>query len=295
MRFQYVECDNRWRRESRQCAVWGRQLAESPGAYEVTAHDPGIGVSFAAIAGAGMSQEAFIRNEEGHCAGIQCPETYSRFATYSPTLANGEDSIELYAEDAAGLDGYSYKTIKVDAAKPYKLEVTGWPATREISAAPHTVTIAATDGTKPTASSGVKSVSVSLDGGTASLVSGASCAPGECTATGKFTINAENLTEGAHKLVVSAIDNAGNEAAEEFTFDVRHASPVSLGPGSVDPTTGQFSLGATDVSLSGVSGVSRTYQSRNLTAGMNGPLGPQWAISVGAGQNLVALPTGASC
>jgi DNA-binding beta-propeller fold protein YncE len=67
---------------------------------------------------------------------------------------------------------------------------------------------------------------------------------------------------------------------------------VSVGPGTVDPTTGQFKLGATDVSLAGTGGVSRVYESRDLTAGIEGPLGPQWALSLGGSEGLSVLPTG---
>ena len=65
-----------------------------------------------------------------------------------------------------------------------------------------------------------------------------------------YTLHGEALTEGVHWLTVTAADNAGNIETEEFTFDVRHGSPVPVGPGAVDPTSGQFSLTATDV-LSG--------------------------------------------
>lgn len=271
----------------------GSWLSPSQGAYEVTAHDPGIGVSFAAVSGAGMSSERFIRNEDGACKGIQCPETYSGQLTYLPSMANGEDSIELFAEDAAGLYGYTYKTIKVDAAKPYNVRVKGMAEEgAEISAAPHTLTFEATDGTKPTPSSGIKSITVSVDGGQPVEVPGVYCAPGECTGKGEWTLHAEGLSEGVHQMTITATDNAGNSQPRRVFFDVRHAAPVALGPGSVDPTTGQFSLNATDVSLSGVSGVSRTYQSRSLTAGAEGPLGPQWAINLGAGEGLTVLPTG---
>ncbi len=271
----------------------GSWLSPSQGAYEVTAHDPGIGVSFAAVSGAGMSDEKFIRNDEGACKGIQCPETYSKPLTYLPTMANGEDLIELFAEDAAGLDGYTYKTIKVDAAKPYNVRVKGMAEEgAEISAAPHTLTFEATDGTKPTSSSGIKSITVSVDGGQPVEVPGVYCAPGECTGKGEWALHAESLSEGVHQMTITATDNAGNSQPRRVFFDVRHAAPVALGPGSVDPTTGQFSLNATDVSLSGVSGVSRTYQSRNLTAGAEGPLGSQWSVNLGAGEGLSVLPTG---
>ena len=48
------------------------------------------------------------------------------------------------------------------------------------------------------------------------------------------------------------------------------------------------------MSLSGVGGVSRTYQSRQLTAGVEGPLGPQWATNLGDGEGLTLLPSGSA-
>ena len=38
--------------------------------------------------------------------------------------------------------------------------------------------------------------------------------------------------------------------------------------------------------------VSRSYQSRHLTAGLEGPLGPQWSLSVGGQESLTRLATG---
>jgi DNA-binding beta-propeller fold protein YncE len=273
----------------------GTWLSPYQGAFEATAHDPGIGVSFAGFTGTVGYHPHWIRNEEGKCLGIQCPETYSDWMTYNASMPNGEDETEFFAEDAAGLfeDTYAYPRIKVDASKPYNLGFTGMPEFgAEISAVPRKLTVHATDGKKPTPSSGIRSVSVSLDGGTSSEISGASCSPGECTASGEYTLDAESLSEGVHRLVVSVVSNSGEPEAKEFTFDVRHASPVSVGPASVDPTTGQLTLAASDVSLGGASGVSRSYQSRNLTAGASGPFGPQWAMSVGGGEELVVLPTG---
>jgi DNA-binding beta-propeller fold protein YncE len=272
----------------------GSWLSPYQGAYEVTAHDAGVGIDYASITGAGLFVEQPIRDEEGRCLGIQCPETYTRQMVYSSSMANGDDSIELLADDGAEMAGYSYATIKVDASKPYDLGFTGMPEEgAEIDAAPHTLTVHATDGKKPTPSSGIRSISVSIDHGTPTEVAGASCPEGECTASGAYTLDAENLSEGVHSLVLSAVSNSGEPAeAKEFLFDVRHASPVSVGPGLVDPTTGQLTLTANDVSLGGSSGVSRSYQSRNLTAGESGPLGPQWAMSVGGGEGLTVLPSG---
>lgn len=279
-------------------------LGPNSGAFEVKAHDPGIGVSWAQMR-IGLWEPKEYIYKEGKCNGVQCNENYSTLATYNPEMSEGEDTLTWYAEDLAGddswpegeLSGLLSETstgVKVDAKPPGDIEVSGWPARREISAARHTLTVSATDEApdEETHSSGVKSISVSVDGGAETSVPGASCSLGTCTGSGKYTLDAEGLTEGVHRLVVTATDNADNVGSKEFTFDVRHGSPVPVGPGTVDPTTGQFKLSTTDVSLAGSGGVSRVYESRNVTAGAGGPLGPQWALSLGGGEGLTVLPTG---
>jgi tripartite motif-containing protein 71 len=274
-------------------------LSPSSGAFEYIIHDPGIGVSEAGVQemrGGNVHLKVPIY-EEGKCNGVQCNETYRSAVTYSPEMADGEDDFELWGRDKAGLFGYAESEkstlIKVDGTKPYKLGFTGMPEYgAEISAAPHTLTVHATDGTEPVKSSGVKSISVSIDGGLETAVSGASCPEGPCTASGTYTLAGEALSEGVHRLVVTATDNAGNVAAREFTFDVRHGTLIPVGPGAVDPTTGQLKLSATDVSLAGAGGVSRVFQSRDLSAGAGGPLGSQWALSLGGGEGITVLPDG---
>jgi DNA-binding beta-propeller fold protein YncE len=271
-------------------------------AFEVKAHDPGIGVAWARVVLGSYNLLEPIY-EDGKCNGVQCNEEYHTAITYASNMPEGEQTIDWYAADLAGripncpsclgMSNEAIQLVKVDAKPPSNLEVTGWPAGREITAAQHALTVSATDeAPQSNYSSGVESISVSVDGGPESTIPGASCSPGTCTASGSYTLQAENLTEGVHRLVVTATDNASNVAAKEFTFDVRHGSPVPVGPGTVDPTTGQFKLSASDVSLAGAGAVSRVYESRNLTVGAGGPLGPQWAISLGGGEGLTVLPNG---
>ncbi len=271
-------------------------------AFQVKAHDPGIGVAWGKVTIGSFKLEEPIY-EDGKCNGVQCNESYSTDITYNPEMAEGEPTIQWYAADLAGrtkgcksclgLTAEGTQIIKVDGRPPGKLEVSGWPARREISAAPHTLTISARDeGPEGKPSSGLKSIAVSIDGGKETALSGASCAEGPCTATGSYTLHAEELSEGVHRLVVTATDNANNVASKEFTFDVRHGTPIPIGPGTVDPSTGQLRLSATDVSLAGAGGVSRVYESRDLSTGAEGPLGPQWALSLGGGEGITVLPTG---
>jgi DNA-binding beta-propeller fold protein YncE len=269
----------------------GAWLGPASGAVGDAASDPGVGVSAVRLTSGSSWQEVNI-HREGKCLGLKCARTYSGSFTYSPSMENGEHTYRLTAEDEVDATGSTEATIKVDATPPEELGFTGMPETgAEITPTSRTLTVRATDGKAPTASSGVKSIQVSLDGGPLTAVSG-SCSPGPCTASGPYTLSTEALSEGVHQLTITATDNAGNVGSRTFSFDVRHASPIAVGPGSVDPTTGQYTLAATDVSLGGASGVSRSFESRDLTAGAGGPLGPQWAWSVGGGEGLTALPSG---
>ncbi len=264
-----------------------RWLGPYSGAIEIKVHDPGIGVSSVEMS-SGEWHATIPIYKEGKCQGIQCSENYSGFLTYAKGMKNGCCAqIAVRAENETGLSGAGTPEVGVDGTPPHGITVSGLPVNGEISAAPHTITVEATDEESGAASSGLRSLSVSIDGGPATRL------PGPVGESGKYTIYGENLTEGVHRLVVTATDNANNVAPQrEFTFDVRHASPVAVGPGTVDPTTGQFSLSATDVSLGGAGGVSRVYKSRNMSAAVEGPLGPQWAFSLGGGEGLTVLPSG---
>jgi DNA-binding beta-propeller fold protein YncE len=269
-------------------------------AVELKAHDPGVGIAWGLVSFGGFLLEEPIY-ESGKCNGVQCNESYHTALTYNQSMPEGEPTLKWVAADLAGripncpsclgMRTEDTQIIRVDAKPPSKVEVSGLPANAELSAAPHNLTLSARDeGPAGARSSGVQSIAVSVDGGTFSTVPGAWCTQGPCTASGKYTLAAETLTEGVHRLIVTATDNAGNPSGKEFTFDVRHGSPIAAGPGAVDPTTGQFKMSATDVSLAGAGAVSRAYQSRSTSAAAEGPLGSQWALSIGAGEGLTVLP-----
>jgi DNA-binding beta-propeller fold protein YncE len=267
-------------------------LSPHHGAFEVRAKDPGVGLSLYRVLTSGWGDEKYYYDEGGWCSGIQCPEFNDQGYIYGTGMPDGEDGFEALAEDYMGLYKQIYpQKIKIDATPPEDLKIVGLQNGNELPVGEPHLKVEATDGEGATKSSGVQSIKVSVEGqevpGTA-----ASCLEGPCTASTEFTLVSRDYTTGTHSMVVTATDNAGNVRQEEFTFRVHGASPVSMGPGSVDPSTGQFTLSASDVSLNGTSDVSRTYQSRELAAGAEGPLGPQWAISLGGGEGLTVLPTG---
>jgi DNA-binding beta-propeller fold protein YncE len=269
-------------------------LSEDNGAFEVKTKDPGVGISYF-----GVSVGAWVkRNElfkEGKCEGIQCPPEFNQTFTYNKEMSNGEVKAGVTVQDGIGYYGPGLNgTIKVDGTLPYDLALTGLPSSGVINEAQYHLHAQALDGTAPTPSSGIKSLELGLEGFTLPGKSG-SCTPGPCSATGEWTINGEALGAGKHTLTLVATDYAGTVEKKEYTITVRHAGALPVGPGAVDPITGAFRLGASDVSLSGGRGslgVSRSYNSRQLTEGEQGPFGPQWSISVSGSQTVEQESTG---
>ena len=273
----------------------GGWLSAYSGAYEVKAKDPGIGVSKLEVRIPGYWNKKYEYLAEKLCEGVQCRPEATQDFTYNSAFPNGEDTVDVQSEDAA----VSFSTevsakLKVDNTAPYNLKVSSGMAETggEISAARHEITVEATEGTKPTPSSGIRAITATVEGKELAISQAGECPAGECTAAAKFVIPGEQIGVGLHHMVISAVSNANVEAQREVTFAILPGNPVPFGPGRVDPITGQYGLSATDVTLAGVGGVSRTYRSQSLTAGAEGPLGPQWKLSAGAGDELKILPSG---
>jgi YD repeat-containing protein len=245
------------------------------------------------------------------CYGVQCREKLTQVFTYESMEAwlyfhNGEDKIRFAARDAmAGTDssehGEGEAVVRFDQSPPkvklYGLHASGHkpvgePEIYELTESPTHLAIEATDGENGIPSSGVRSVQVGIDGKEIGSPGG-SCPEGPCSVTRELTLNGRELGVGRHTLNVIATDSAGNVGYEEATLVVSAATPLSIGPGSVNPDTGDFATEATDVSLSGGIGslaVTRHYESLNPKAGAEGPLGPQWSLSLGSLASLEALP-----
>ena len=235
---------------------------------------------------------------ENKCAGVQCPQKVTTAFTFNKEkpLPNGHNSLHVYGASAAGNLGGAYANVNVDTEKPYNLELVGLPPSGVINEAPYHLRAVATDGKAPTASSGIKSLKLALDGYVLPATKSGSCTPGPCTAVSEWTVNGETFGAGKHTLELTASDNAENfETRPPYTITVRHASPLAAGPGSIDPVTGALMLSAGDVSMSdgqGALNVSRSYNSKQLKAGEQGPLGPQWRLSISGSQGIEQEPSG---
>ena len=272
----------------------GSWLGNGGAVYEVEAKDPGIGVSYLDIkSGTWDKKHEYIK--ENRCEGVQCFPAVKEINEYKPELKDGEDTIEASAANATtGSSAATSFKIKVDGTVPTSVNLIGLPAGKEISEQPITVSAEATDGAGSVPSSGIKSIALGIDGTEVTPKTPASCSPGPCTAKAEWAISAQGIGSGEHEITVVATDNAGNITTKTYEIFARHATPTSAGPGTVDPITGQFSLSATDVSISsgsGSLGVSRTYNSQQLTAGTEGPLGSQWTFSTGPVQKIEKMPS----
>ena len=282
--------------------------------FGLDAVDTGIGVEKQGLSSPSKVDWGYTPKNEGRngCEGAQCDQCYEpscagkRSGTGTPLsfsltgaadgeLPEGEDTVEGKVEDAAGLSATATAKVKIDNAPPHSITFSGLPSNHEISDGQHyALKASAMDGTTGTPSSGVASIVLEIDGQEIGNPGGG-CSPGPCTGNEEWTLNGENYAAGEHTLTVVATDDAGNVASEEFHVKIHHPEGVDVGPGTVNPVTGQLSLSATDVSL-GVPGgaltVSRSYRSRHLAQGAEGPLGPQWNLNLGAEQSLSRVAGG---
>ncbi|MCW3033330.1 MAG: putative large secreted protein [Solirubrobacterales bacterium] len=282
----------------------GRWLSRFQGALGLNAEDAGIGVSQAKLeyeSAPGQWEQVIEHNyleKENLCKGVQCFPTHSEVWTLNSRLPNGEDKIRYSARDAMpGTESTASEgaaTVKVDAAAPHDVVMSGLPFSDEIREAPYEITGEATDGDGSTvASSGIKTLSLFVDGKEVGEPGGACAKPkGECTGVAKWTVNGAELGAGNATIVLVATDNANNEARHGELVTVLHSKPVPLGPGSLNLESGNFSVGASDVAMGTGLTASRNYSSRDVTSGESGPLGPLWGLSVATSESLLELGEG---
>jgi RHS repeat-associated protein len=271
------------------------------GFFELTGTDPGIGFGRGGFYARSPNNTSWRTDggstEADVCKGVQCAQNATGVVGgLMDALPSGEDTIELFAGDGVGLKSEVTEKVKVDNTLPYAITLTGLPPNNELNDGEVKVKATAKDGTESFGGSGIESLELSVNGKSVGTPAG-SCQPGPCKATsGEWTLNGAEYPAGKQTATVAAKSYAGDTAYEQFTFYTGHlATPVALGPGSVSPESGEFFLSATDVSLGGPGAtlsLSRSYGSSRLTAGEEGPLGPQWSMSVGGSQTLTQTPEG---
>ncbi len=267
---------------------------------KLDASDPGLGLSsvqFKSPSAPGWK----VSGADGFatCDDVQCEECYSetscelRAMTLNTTgLPDGEDTVEATVEDPVRLSATATTTVRIDSTPPHNIVLSGLGPGGQVGSGEYQLKAEATDGSGSTTSSGMKSLSMAIDGREVANWS-ASCSPGPCTAhSGTLSIFGHKYATGRHTITVTATDNAGNVSSESFPMIVNPAGAIALGPGTVNQQSGELSLGSTDVSMPGGLSVSRSYGSQHLSAGVGGPLGPQWGLSLGGAESLVKQADG---
>ncbi len=234
-----------------------RWIGPKSGAFEYAAEDGGLGIAETKVEydGSGgwerfggtnyQSESGNIESKSG-CIGVQCEspqhETNSYLSLKNGTgkyLPDGEDKLRVAARSpepytTSSEYGEGEETLKVDATPPHIISLTGLPSGSEgfeLGEGEAHVKAEATDGAGSTKSSGVDSIALYVDEREVGKAAG-TCQPGPCTASAEWSLNGSELGAGEHKLVVKAIDNAGNEVtSEKYNLAVHSASPVAIGPG----------------------------------------------------------------
>jgi len=280
----------------------GSWLSPHHGAFEVHGKDPGVGLDTFTVAYPGGWNDDKAYKADGDCKGVQCPENINEGSpmpgsigyTYEGKMPDGVNSLWSEAMDSVFITSkQALATLKVDGTPPGHLKVTGLVAGSSLPMGEAHLKVEASDGEGTTPSSGVKSITVLVDGKEVTG-SGGSCSEGPCTAAKEITLISRDFKTGEHTMVITATDNADNVAQEEFLFFVKGAPPVTVGPAEIDGSTGEMRLANTDVPLGGTVDLTRTFRSRELTSGLDGPFGPQWSMTLGGGENLTLLADGSA-
>lgn len=314
----YLEWEAEGKKEKQLNSIGANEwLSPEQGAIELMASDGGLGVSQMEWQFKKPTEEwPHSPSTDGKvsylttpsCKGVECSSgehqdySYNTLNKSGKVLPEGELDIRPAANSAMpesqGVG--SEHVLKVDAQAPEHITISGLKSLPQrpvymLGEVEAHLKVEATDGEGTTLSSGVASITVAINGHELQGAGG-SCTPGPCTASHEWSVNGAELGSGVFNLEVIAKDYAGNKREQSFELEVYHASPVAMGPGSVNPESGDFALEATDAELSGAMGslaVTRHYDSLNLgEGGQEGPVGPQWSLGLGSLARLEVLPDG---
>lgn len=295
-----------------------RWVKYGPTESTIYAHDQGTGIEAFEVSipphGEIAPEHPFFAEDVGCSteAGFDgCPMGNSSKEINFSGIETGVWTLGVYGYDAVGnvREEQPAPHLYVDHTPPH-MEALGGSlveSASKVGAGNYTLSFSAVDGSEAAPQSGVHQFTVAVDGTRVDEVATSCSEPTGVPAaacfglSGSWTMEGERYGAGPHTVTVTAKDWAGNETTETLNVTVDEAGYSSVGPGSVNLQTGNFRLGATDVSVGGAGAalsVSRSYESRNLMAGSGGPLGPQWSLSLpdaaayGVWRSLHAEPDG---
>jgi hypothetical protein len=194
----------------------------------------GLGIYHEIVTGAGTSPGTTLGPTCTNTAPPPCPLSFTGRMTYSTVgMAAGTHTLSVRAVDAGGTASPPASwTVSIDRKAP-TLTLSGPLAAQNqktVSPGQYGLTIGAEDTDGPTPTSGIAQISVLVDGKAQSGVSGfAPCSFGaQCSssATANWTLATTRFSQGAHTIVVKAVDSAGNVATSTTAVSLK-AAPVA--------------------------------------------------------------------
>jgi len=259
--------------------------------------DKGLGVSSVGIdyeeAGKAMSVpygSKLLPGSEAYsppCSDPYCGEWAKSAAWSLSGLGTGAWTVGGWAHNAAYLETEKDYPVYVDNTPP-AIETPSWKGAT-FGEGPHELTFAVTDGSVAHPQSGVHWVALSIDGTRKELVTTKCPEPkGDPEAacfslSGSWTFSGEGLSPGKHTVTLESEDWAGNKSSTPFEITIEQGANQlqQLGPGTLNLLSGDYSVSATDASVStGAASLSvaRTYKTQTPGT-LSGPLGPGWTLS----------------
>ena len=210
---------------------------------------------------------------------------------YVASLPTGVWTLGAWVKDAVGLQDERTYPAYIDKTKP-TISEPEWNK-KTFGDGDHTLSASAVDGSPSAPQSGTAWMEVYMDGHYVTSKRTKCGEPGVevniiptagCFGMSiEWTLQGEDYGAGPHTLTIYAEDWAGNW--EEKSFPITIAHPVGdtqqVGPGTLNLRSGNYTLGATDVSLpagTATLSVARTYNSQSQES--TGPLGPGWLLSL---------------
>jgi RHS repeat-associated protein len=294
----------------------GQWLKSGPTNWTMEAEDEGLGIAETQIR-IPLSNETPFASKSYACGGEKgsangftgCPTGIVSEPINLSEVGAGMHEIAGVAKTPAQRKASAAVLLNIDKTPPVIGSfggTLGQAANGEVGDGSYTLGYGAEDGSHTQPQSGVRTLEVEVDGKVVEKISTSCREPLGVPAEGCFdlssvwTMDAQRFGVGTHVITVVARDWAGNESSKSFSVTVNEAAYAPLGAGAVNLQTGDYKVSQSDVAISGgeaTLSVARTYDSRKLTQGSSGPLGPQWLLSLpdsGAGwQSLSELANGA--
>ena len=172
---------------------------------------------------------------------------------------------------------------------PPVIEQPAW-ANSTVGEGPHDLTFTAHDGDVSAPQSGAAWAEIALDGvlkykGKTACPEPAGIPSSGCYGiSGTWTFQGENVAPGPHTVTLRVEDWAGNWSEAHYPITIARSADQTeqVGPGILNLQSGDYKLGATDVSIASGNStltVARSYDSRPATGTPVGSLGPGWTLS----------------